>query len=848
MKLKLITLSLAAIAFAGCSETELFDSHASMEGMIDYSLYTKRNTNTRAVTLDNTNFAKFKIYSYQNIEQSSTPGAFDFSAYYDETVEKNTTWAGPRPRRWPAGENDFLNFYAYSDEVNTSAYAAATAVDAHPSFSYKVPTTVADQQDLLVTAAFNQTEKTSQGKLNLDFKHALTQIAFKVKAASPSFTVKVSKVELVGANSSAKFSYDGTTDVVGAWSDAGTPADYAFTVATPTEMDNTEFVSLVAAPTEGNLMMIPNDDPKAVTLRVTYTLNDDDPVAKPESVLVKEIQLEKESATAGPNQPATTPVTPWKMGKKVTYNLTLPGRANEILFGDVTMVEDWDDAEEEEQVEAKDIFGVSFVGVDGLGANKAGFPLEINDNRGTAGTFSLTSDAAWVKFSETENDYDNAQATLENVAAATRAIDMSKVKKIFVYVDDNTTGEERKATITMTRADYSTVTIDVIQSAAEVLLSGANCYIIGDANVYTLDATKKGNGQVVDLPSGYDADANPATAIPASASDVNITNATTAEVLWETTNVQAAPAAGAVVKDVKLSDDGKTVFFTTTATEGNAVIVVKNGSTVLWSWHIWRTNATIGAKTLKPIVAANGTTFADGSTTISTLKVMDRNLGALSATAQDPLSAGLVYQWGRPVPFPGSYNLTSGNTVFMGTVGTTPTTSAGSASLTPSEAEAHPEFYYTGASANNYDWCGRNDNLWGTPLTTTVTVNNGTADNNFNANAGQKTIYDPCPKGWRMAPAYAFANASNNTRGAFNQGGDFDIVTDGELWIPASGLRDGSDGTPYNVGTDGYNWSSSPNATSATRGSYLYFNSSSVNPANSYYRTGGYPGRCVQER
>ena len=823
--------------------------------MIDYSLYTKRNTNTRAVTLDNTNFDKFKIYAYQNIEQTASAGTFDFSAYYDETVEKSTTWAGPRPRRWPAGENDFLNFYAYSDEDNTSAYAAATGVSAHPSFTYTVPTTVADQKDLLVTAAFNQTEKTSQGKLNLEFKHALTQIAFKVKAASPTFKVKVSKVELVGVNSVAQFAYDGTTDVVGAWSGAGTPADYAFTVETPAKVDNTEFVSLAAAAGEGNLMMIPDADPKAVTLRVTYTLDDDDPAANPELILIKEIKLEKESATAGPNQPATAPVTPWNMGKKVTYNLTLPGRANEIVFGDATIVEDWDAAEEEEEVLAKDIFGVSFVGVEGLGANKAGFPLEINDNRGTAGTFSLASDAAWVKFSETADDYANAQASLADVAAGTtpatsRAIDMTKVKKIFVYVDNNTTGAERKATITMTRADYSTVTIDVIQSAAPVLLSGANCYIISNEETYTLDATKKGNGQVVELPADYDASANPATAIPASAGDVNITGAAKAEVLWETANVQAAPAVGAIVKDVKLSDDGKTVFFTTTATEGNAVIVVKDGSNkILWSWHIWRTDATIEAKTLSPITAKDGTTFDGSSTVVSGLKIMDRNLGALSATAQDVLSAGLVYQWGRPVPFPGSYNLTSGNTTFMGTAGAAITMSAGGSSLSPVTAEANPSVFYTNnSSADNYDWTSRNDNLWGTPLTTTVTVNNGTADNNFNANAGKKTIYDPCPKGWRMAPAYAFANASNDTRGTFNQGGSFTIVTDGALWIPASGRRSGSDGALSNVGTNGFSWVASPHTTNVANGGNLNFNSSNVNPAGGNSRAYGMPARCVQER
>lgn len=835
MRLKLITLSLAAAAFAGCSQTELISDNASMQGMIDYSLYTQRGT--RAVELTNANFAQFKIHSYQNIEQTGAPGTFDFSAYYDETVDKSTTWAGPRPRRWPVGANDFLNFYAYSDQDNTASYTTAASTTAHSSFEYTVPATAADQQDLLVAAAFNQTEKTNQGKLNLDFKHALTQVAFKVASASPSFTVKVSKVELIQANSKGTFTYDGSAATVGVWSAQGTEVDYAFTVETPADVDNSAFVALAAA--EGNLMMVPNADPKEVIVRVTYTLNADDP-ADPTKVLVKEIKLEKESATAGPNQPATAPVTPWVMGKKVTYNLTLPGRANEIIFGDATMTEDWDTTEEELETEAKDIFGVPFVSVDGLlGTNRDGFPLEINDNRVTAGTFTLTSDQAWVKFSTIANDYAGAQATLVDVAPATRA---NVPTKVYVYAAENTAGVERTATITMTRSDYSTVTVDVIQTPAEVLLSGANCYIINNEGVYTLDATKKGNGQQVELPAGYNA-ANPATAIPVNVADVNITGATVAEVLWETVNTSAAPAKGAIVKDVVLSDDKKTVFFTTTATQGNAVIVVKNGSTILWSWHIWRTDAQPEVKTLSDITAKTGTFDVNSGSTISGLKIMDRNLGALSAAPQSDLSAGLVYQWGRSVPFTGSINLTSGNTTAMAVVGAAFTTIAGG-SISPATAEANPTRFYT-VSVEPYDWCSRNDNLWGTPLTGSVVVNNGTTDNTYNSNAGSKTIYDPCPKGWRVAPAYTYANASTTT---FNKGRSFGILTGGDkLWIPASGYRWNGGGTVGLVGTNGYDWSSSPSSTMVTRVSSLVFDGSNVYPAYGDSRAYGFPVRCVQE-
>lgn len=833
MKRTLINLSLAALALTGCTQTDLIDTNAGTKGMIDYSLYAGRPT--RATSLDNTNFAKFKIYSYQNIEDTDAPGTFNFSAYYDETVEKNTTWAGPRPRRWPVGTNDFLNFYAYSDEANTSAFVAATATTAHPTFKYTVSTDATKQQDLLVASAFNQTEKTNQGKLNLDFKHALTQVVFKVKSASPSFKVKVSKVELIGANSEGTFAYDAAT-TVGAWSAQATAADYAFAVETPAKLDDQAFVPLTAA--AGNLMMLPDADPKAVKIRVTYTLDDE------LDELVKEIKLEAESATAGPNQTPINPVTPWVMGKRIAYNLTLPGKANEIIFGDATITEDWS-TEGEENVEAKDVFGVSFISVDGLRTNNAGFPLEINDNRQTAGKFSLSSDAAWVKFSETDNNYTGAQKTLTNVAPATRAI---IAKKIYVYADNNTTGAQRKATITMTRADYSTVTLQLIQEVPVAYLSGANSYIITTAGNYSLDATIKGNGKQVKLPVGYDAVANPATDIPVTTEELKITGAAKAEVLWETTNTSTAPAVGTIVKDVSYANG--VVFFTATLTQGNAVIVVKDASNkILWSWHIWRTDADPQALEMNPLTATTGTFDATGTSTLSGVKMMDRNMGALDATPQSDLSAGLFYQWGRPIPFTGTTSLTVDNATLMATVGTDITIAEGNAAVTIAQSTETPATFYVKKEADfaNADWTTRNDNFWGTPLTGTVTVNNGTADHTFNSNAGTKTIYDPCPKGWRVAPAYVFANTTLVSGGTFDKGYSFSILTSGTLWLPTTGVRSSGDGLLRGVGATGYYRSSSPTIAQPSAICGMTFDKTTLNSCTEQYRVSGYPVRCIKE-
>ena len=62
---------------------------------------------------------------------------------------------------------------------------------------------------------------------------------------------------------------------------------------------------------------------------------------------------------------------------------------------------------------------------------------------------------------------------------------------------------------------------------------------------------------------------------------------------------------------------------------------------------------------------------------------------------------------------------------------------------------------------------------------------------------------------------------------------------------PASGNRSVSSGTMAVEGSNGYNWSASPN--SATNGLNLNFNSGNVNPQNNNNRGNGFPLRCIQE-
>ena len=148
------------------------------------------------------------------------------------------------------------------------------------------------------------------------------------------------------------------------------------------------------------------------------------------------------------------------------------------------------------------------------------------------------------------------------------------------------------------------------------------------------------------------------------------------------------------------------------------------------------------------------------------------------------------------------------------------------------------KFYYNAESP--YDWRKvQKDGLW----------NSGTEDNPV------KTAYDPCPEGWRV-PTYAELGQLSNRYSSFKAVGgqrgryfcgDYTYIDNApQVFFPAAGHRDNSDGGANNRGGCGNYWSSRPYSDSAKG---LYFDSSHIYVSRSGYgyRADGYSVRCVQE-
>lgn len=179
-----------------------------------------------------------------------------------------------------------------------------------------------------------------------------------------------------------------------------------------------------------------------------------------------------------------------------------------------------------------------------------------------------------------------------------------------------------------------------------------------------------------------------------------------AVVLWESFGTDIAPRVGDVINDVVFSN-GKISFATSTELHnGNAVIALKDmDGTILWSWHIWV------CESFDPNLTSQD--YANGAGTM-----MDRNLGALSAEPGSPLAFGLFYQWGRKDPFLSAYSYNSS---------------------APASSTANWPAAQVVNDANSY-----------TIKNPMVFRLNGSASPDSNAWSTKKTVYDPCPPGWKV--------------------------------------------------------------------------------------------------
>ena len=350
----------------------------------------------------------------------------------------------------------------------------------------------------------------------------------------------------------------------------------------------------------------------------------------------------------------------------------------------------------------------------------------------------------------------------------------------------------------------------------------ANCYITPKLNTsYSFNATVQGNGKNTK-----------------NIWALNL-NGISARMLWESDSK--------VVENVLYADSR--ISFSTGNARGNAVIGLFDiTDNCIWSWHIWSVD-------YDP--ASTAQTYVSGAV------FMDRNLGAITTDCTQPASRGLYYQWGRKDPFihPASCNsyepervvYTEGfafNVSYPRNAGTESPYDV----MTVEWSIAHPTTFMSDAMYEDWeewtsvvDWLyNHHPNLWG----------NVTTSNNNISKVSLKSIYDPCPVGWKVPSPEDFAGIERVSQSSpyyvtihYNGNRTTNIPTGG-TFVETRFMNNGQLGrlytnAPYNMhwGT----WACRYGDISCTS---IIFSTGSVPSfidTSDYYRYAANPIRCIRE-
>ena len=267
--------------------------------------------------------------------------------------------------------------------------------------------------------------------------------------------------------------------------------------------------------------------------------------------------------------------------------------------------------------------------------------------------------------------------------------------------------------------------------------------------------------------------------------------------------------------------------------KGDALVALRNAAgVILWSWHLWVTDYDPDVE-MKPVSGTYvypvtggalhryaGTLWGTGKEYENAF-IMDRNLGALSSYGEIGDTRGAYYQFGKKDPetagAPISYN---------------------SATADVLKTIHNPTVHYSGWWQNTS--LGSVERPWNDPL----------FGNHGGDNCEQdKSVYDPCPPGWRVPVYGVWSDFSAGKSEWFSSpagryyypGGD---SASGRIWYPAVGYRVHHGQAMSGVGTNGYYWTATPG--SGSQGHYFLLNGAGVASTYNNDRYVGLSVRCIR--
>ena len=817
-------------------------------------------------TVEGVNPVKADAHTRAEIIKTSTLGDFSASGIRGTAVSgilttpewfhaKKTKSNGElySPIRWSFAQPKARFFAVYP---NVESYSMMTinntdATSGSPSVDFEVNSDVTKQVDLM-TASTGDVEYTTQFQhptTNLDFRHALTGIRFAV-GQNLSWNKTIDKVELRNAVMKSKYVLSKQFNGTGAaWDHSSdTRGNATLSGVSVSTSANPNVTIMGNAGDNYTFYMIPQQLTGYVTAYVHCT--DGTEITVP---------LKGE----------------WKAGTTRTYKLsqTTSTWTYTLTPTDPSRAANFDETQSQ-------AYGITSYREDPVTHQQQAVAWKVvgYDADGD-GTFSMAEKPAWLtSLSKTEGD--GGTAADQGTATLTKDITDLLAKR-------------NKALKDATALGSSSAPYDLSTKGGSVNRSTANSYVISapghyriplvygnaiengatNANAYISHAAT-GNSNVL---YNFQDHAGHAIDDPWIEKTHGGANASVdgAEVVWaDAANLVHSPSI------THVGGEGFLDFEVTAADiqNGNAVVAVTKGSgaskTVLWSWHLWFapkdaldkikvtnhqnkdyyfTKEALGWK----LIQWRSSTYTSARTVKVKVEQTVANNGAKAYTVinitQNPggvkKGATTLYQFGRKDAFPGvaKADLAS-NSHFTENAGDNMSITNGI--LNPDK------FYIKGSNWwNNYGYY----NLWSADNTVTANWNVG------NDNPVVKTVYDPCPVGFKMPANNAFTGFTTTGLNTTSQSDmNVDGTSDGQQWtnnfghnfwtsssktatinFPASGYRSAFSGPFSLVGNGGYYWLAVPNNTNF--GCTLSFGSGYVGPLYRYYSSYGFAVRPVSE-
>ena len=779
---------------------------------------------------------------------------------------------------WPDADTN-VRFYSYaphSGDAEGITMSAAT-VAGPPQLTYAVPDDITKQSDLLATLCDETATAAHTSPQTLEFHHLLTAVCFKVGDDMVEGTI--SKITLTNIKYKGTYTFPAATPWTsdkGMWAVDADLKSFTYTPSSPFSTDGTK--NAIINEGENMLMLLPQTLDDDATLEVEFT--------------------DSETNTTETYSANIKGLVAWEQGKTVVYTLNIdPNSTKFYLTVSLDKASYSSDGEDgtlsvisyKETQGTKDAVAWTITGfsTDNGATWRESPSTNLKDNEvidfanltGTGGESPQDQG-----FSVYNTDYNTTVPKTSDLTNATPAVDVDlscydvegnaisrSTANCYVVRAPGTykfpvvygngikngveTNEGYKSTI-----DPDTFTVFTVPPYDVYLANGDLWYHYDGGEL--LPARKK-QRTLIDFPNGY-GDVITNSWIHKNSHSGSPLTPKTAELVWtdaenliRTENVSLSQSGDEYYVNFEIKKDD--------IVEGNALIqVMGNDDTVLWSWHIWVTNADFGQSKTITVSKANNMSYtfmavplgcideADGTYSFEEREVLVKvkqdesgkeaivRLSQPEKQTNDRVIYMTNYQWGRKDPIP--YKDVDG--LVIQTQGRLETR------IPMYEAIQHPNyFYYTSPTAANLSsWHSSNaenfnlpsagsegiSNLWDINLA--YTASKGFFwDLFFALQRVSKSIYDPCPVGYHVGDGYAWADfaqepaagiQANRDTGTYDPyiGKTYHVkngTADVDVFFPVTNLRNAS--SPIYKGVNSFMyWTSAYSEPILGGGIYFY--------------------------